>query len=58
MPKLAKALREEFVDMYVQHDVLEEFKRSAEEVVGEIPDPPAQSTFDIRNVLKSEYFFS
>lgn len=58
VPKLAKALREEFVDMYVQHDVLEEFKRSAEEVVGEIPDPPAQSTFDIRNVLKSEYFFS
>lgn len=58
VPDMARILREEFVDMYQKHDVLKEFKDKAEEVVGEIPEPPKRGDLDISNVLKSKYFFS
>ena len=58
VPSMAQALREEFVSMYENHDVLKEFQGFAEEVVGDIPDPPERKDFDIRKVLKSKYFFS
>jgi len=58
VPALARSLREEFVAMYENHDVLKEFQGFAKEVVEDIPDPPERKDFDIRNVLKSKYFFS
>lgn len=55
---LFHSLREAFVDMYENNDPLETFKQAASEVIGEVPEPPAKGTLDIRGVLKSEFFFS
>lgn len=52
--KLYRIIRERFVDMYEQHDVLAEFRVA----YPQLPDPPAQGTLDIRQVLDSPYFFS
>lgn len=51
-------IREEFVSMYEQHDILAEFKKQNEERTGlTLPDLPSKGNFDIREVLKSPYFF-
>jgi DNA-directed RNA polymerase len=56
--ELASILRTTFVKMYSEHDVLQEFKDSLEELYGiELPDLPMQGTLDIQGVENSEYFF-
>lgn len=51
-------LRQSVVDMY-EDDYLQRFKTSVENYSGlEMPDPPEQGDFDIREILESEYFFS
>ena len=56
---LATVLREVFVDMYAETNLLMDFKRQVEEQLGvELPDPPEQGSFDVNKVLDSEYFFA
>lgn len=60
MPKMSDILREEFVKMYEQHDVLDELRTHATQTLGtvDVPQPPSVGNLDIRNVLKSQYFFA
>ena len=56
-PILAKRLREAFVNLYKQYDVLEDFRQSALEVLDEVPDPPKKGDLDLDQILESKYFF-
>ena len=57
--RLAEILREEFVKMYTENDVLWELKTTAEEKLGiELDPPPAKGSLDLNQVLKSLYFFA
>ena len=60
MPTLSNILREEFVSMYEEHDVLNELRDHAIKTLGteDVPLPPSMGNLDIRNVLKSDYFFA
>lgn len=58
--KLAAALRESFVDMYEQNDVLEQFKETAipAHLHDEVPTAPFVGGLDLNEVKKSLYFFA
>jgi DNA-directed RNA polymerase len=60
MPQLSEILREQFVSMYEEHDVLDELRTHAIKTLGteDVPLPPSKGNLDIRNVLKSDYFFA
>jgi len=60
MPLLSEVLREEFVNMYEQHDVLTELRQHAIKVLGteDVPVPPARGELNLREILQSEYFFA
>ena len=47
-------IRRQFVIMYDQHDPIEAFR----ERYDFLPEPPAKGTLDIREVLRSDFFFS
>lgn len=51
---LYECIREEFVRMYEEHDPVEEFKLQ----YPAIPKPPTKGNLDIREVLRSPFFFS
>lgn len=58
---LAKAIRESFVRMYEEHDVIQEFFTHVSNVVSpgtELPTPPARGKLDLKQVYDSPYFFS
>lgn len=60
-PKLARILREEFIGLYVDHDVLEGFRSTIASVLGtdEDLDPvPAKGDLDLQDVAHAEYFFA
>lgn len=54
---LHSVLREEFVRMYEQHDVLQEFYDAHKGLGVDLPKPPAQGALNLRDVLASPYFF-
>ena len=56
-PKLSKLLREAFVEIYTENNVLVEFRSSALDVLDEVPEPPERGRLDLNQVLKSKYFF-
>ena len=62
--RLAIALRESFVDMYEQHDVIADFERQMEQAVkGDelntpFPERPKKGSLDLQLVKESRYFFS
>ena len=70
--RLARVLRKEFHDMYVEHDVISEFEESIREYVSHYDvDPklllelekvleskPLKGTLDIGDTRKSDFFFS
>ena len=60
MPTMSNLIREEFVKMYEEHDVLTELRDHAIQTLGteDIPLPPAMGDLDIRKVLHSDYFFA
>ena len=66
LPVLASVLRQQFVDLYTNYDPLWELKEQWEELYFQdlrrhgvkLPPPPARGTLDLKEVLKSEYFFS
>lgn len=55
---LARNIRQAFYEMYTNHDVLEEFRQCALEVVDEVPPVPPKGGMDLEEVLKSTFFFS
>jgi len=60
MNQMSEILRESFVDMYEQHDVLEDLRLHACNILGteDVPKPPERGSLDLRKVLKSKYFFA
>lgn len=58
VPQLANAIRESFVKMYSEGDVLEDFYDNVIDVLPDVKEPPEKGDLDIQGVLKSEYFFS
>lgn len=65
-PALARCLREAFVELYEQNDVLEQLRDSlvAQAIAGAadkgdtIPPTPARGSLNIKDVLNSTYFFA
>lgn len=55
---LFASLREAFVDMYVNNNPLNDLRDCVQEVVKDIPEPPAFGALDITQVKESEFFFS
>ena len=59
VPRMAHSLREAFVEMYKENDVITNFRGYAEESVGlPMPDPPDRGNLDIDSVIGSTYFFA
>ena len=61
MPKLNKRLREAFVKMYQDNDVLGNLYDSAVATLPkdiDIPLPPQKGDLDLNEVLQSDYFFA
>jgi len=61
--RLAQILREEFVSMYQNHDVLAEFRASLAaqlppEVAEKLPPLPEKGSLNLSAVLASDYFFA
>ena len=57
--KLTKCTKASFVAMYKTFNTLKMFKEDVEQFSGvELDEPPAKGTFDMDEVLKSDYFFS
>jgi DNA-directed RNA polymerase len=51
-------IREQFVRLHTEHDILREFRDQQEERTGiALPDLPAVGTLDLSGVLKSDFFF-
>ena len=51
-------VRKAFVDMYTEHDVLEEFRQYLQPLVSkELPKPPQKGNLDLNVVLDSKYIF-
>jgi Autographiviridae RNA polymerase len=56
---LALTLRQQFVRMYEEHDVLAEFRAQLAPVVSkELPALPEKLSLDIRTTLEADYFFA
>lgn len=56
--KWHRIIREQFVKLHSDQNVLEDLKRTTEERTGiELPPLPARGTLDIRQVLDSPFFF-
>lgn len=51
-------VRQAFVDMYTDNDVLEQFKECVDDLTDkQLPDPPAKGDFDLSVVKDSKYIF-
>tara|TARA_R110001606_G_scaffold395659_1_gene568311 strand:- start:75 stop:2561 length:2487 start_codon:yes stop_codon:yes gene_type:complete len=63
IPRFNAIIRESFVSIYEDHDVLQEFWESNASVIkpeylDDITEKPPMGDLDIRGVLESDYFFS
>ena len=61
MPKLNNELRDAFVAMYEDNDVLHDLYTNAVTTLPEgvdVPPPPKRGSLDLKEVLKSDYFFA
>lgn len=58
MDELTKILREVFVSIYKDTNVLEDFRRSVHPDQSLIPPPPARGSLDLEGVKSSLYFFA
>jgi DNA-directed RNA polymerase len=61
MPLLNDKLREAFVEMYQEYDVLQNIYDTAVASLAEgtdVPLPPSKGELDLNEVLKSDYFFA
>ena len=62
-PVLARCLREAFVELYENNDVLKQFrdevkKQIPKELHAKLPKLPRKGKFDISSVMESEFFFA
>ena len=59
MPIMSQILREEFVKMYQDNDVLGQLRDHACQTLGDtsLPMPPSKGNLDLSKVLESYYFF-
>lgn len=56
---MQRCIREQFVKLYSENDLLQSFKDQLEAQSGvKLPDVPPKGTLDIRKVLESQFFFS
>lgn len=60
---LARILREQFVKMYLENDVLQQLRdelaaKLPPEVAAELPPVPAKGKLNLEDVLRSDYFFA
>ncbi|SHL15096.1 DNA-directed RNA polymerase [Halomonas caseinilytica] len=54
-------LREAFIEMYTEQDVLADFKEELEEQLPEdveLPDLPKKGSLDLEQVMESDFFFA
>ena len=59
MPVLIDCIRQSFVKMYQENDVLMQLKERMEQMHGvSLPPPPERGQLDIAGVLASHYFFA
>jgi DNA-directed RNA polymerase len=60
MVRMSEILRESFVDMYQDNDVLSDLRLHACNILGteDVPEPPEKGDLDLRKVLSSKYFFA
>jgi DNA-directed RNA polymerase len=60
MVRMSEILRESFVDMYQENDVLSDLQLHACNILGteDVPEPPEKGDLDLRKVLSSKYFFA
>ena len=60
IPLMQQILRHEFVEMYENNDVLAQLRDHAINRLGheELPELPKKGTLDLKQVLKSDYFFA
>jgi DNA-directed RNA polymerase len=63
MPMLGACLRQAFVQMYSDHDVLTELRDSLLQQLPasqhkKLPPVPPKGSLDIRSVLQSDFFFA
>jgi DNA-directed RNA polymerase len=55
---LGQCLRQAFVDLYQENDVLADFKATVEAALGApLPEPPAMGTLDLELIKQSDFFF-
>lgn len=57
-PVLARLIREAFVEMYSENDVLEQYRDEALQVVDELPPLPNKGNLSLDGVLDSQFFFA
>ena len=58
IPEFHKIIRETFVDLHSNTDVLKDFKEQQEKRTGiDLPDLPDKGKLDLNEVLNSDYFF-
>lgn len=54
-----KVVRESFIKMYTDHDVLESFRDDMKKLSDtKLPDFPARGILDLKEIIKSKYIFS
>jgi len=60
MPILSQVLREAFVEMYQENDVLQQLRDHACYTIGDntLPQPPTKGDLDLSRILESQYFFA
>ncbi|MCF4099812.1 DNA-directed RNA polymerase [Maritalea mediterranea] len=61
--KFSRIIRETFVEMYTEHDVLQEFLEDAKRLISpefhkDIPPIPPKGQLDLQGILENEFFFS
>lgn len=58
IPEWHKIIREKFIELHSNTDILEDFKTQQEERTGiELPDVPERGSLDLNEVAKSPFFF-
>lgn len=55
---LARVLREEFVRLFEEHDVVNDFRDEMLKCIPEVAPSPQRGKLDLKGVLESEYFFN
>ena len=60
---LNKSIREAFIEMFTQHDILENFKKDVleqlpKELHNKLPEVPAKGNLEINQLRDSEFFFA